>query len=406
MDKILNGTTTEVVDGQTTQFEQQAIRRYDLRVKNSAPADPVSGWRNPTNYSRRVGKQTSPTVQFEHMLGNRNGFLGYHGTKTGYVDGSGYSMPPILKPGQPGYTDLQDETVIKCLAKFSESPIDIGVMLGERRESLEFLTDTAKRSLNMVKAVRKRNVADIKRQLRVQESRQRYHRSVVHEVLDAPTDLWLSSALAVKPMVADAYGTMEALENRENASPPSIKNIATGHRRVPHNPWINVPFNGIHYIIESTTPIQEMVKVRLDAEMRNDLLFKLSQVGVLNPLSLAWNLLPLSFVADYFSNIGDYFQATGSTAGLNFKAGSITVTCKRRLHWKFKQINPGSYTGKWFPVVIHTGVLHTPTSETATLRVTLSDWPSAITDYAPRFKNKLNPTRLLTVSSLLAQFTK
>lgn len=400
-------TVTELWNGATyvTTSSEVMTKRYDYRNQNVSVK--LGNWRNPTAYYRAIGTQWAPSVQIRSEKVNRfTGAKSYTGTATGYVGGSGYSLLPSLATNKFSWVDLNDQCVIKALAKFSDGPIDIGVLLGERRESLEFLSDTAERAFGMMKAVKRRDVKAIKQSLRIQEGSQRHYRSVLHEVADAPTDLWLSSALAVKPMVADAYGVMEALETKEQAEPPMKKAVATVKDLVPYEYNSSAYLLGNYFLFKAAGDIELLVKVRFDAEMRNDLLFRLSQVGVANPLSLAWNLLPLSFVADYFGNVGDYFQASGSTVGLKFKAGSITNTAKRRIGWKYDGLGPNSWGSTWVPGAVSCLVTHFPKTETATDRGVYSAFPSALTDYAPRLMNKLNPTRLLTVSSLMAQFTK
>jgi len=51
--------------------------------------------------------------------------------------------------------------------------------------------------------------------------------------------------------------------------------------------------------------------------------------GVLNPLEVAWELIPYSFVVDWFIPIGDYLRSLIATVGLNFHSGTNTVTESR-----------------------------------------------------------------------------
>lgn len=49
-----------------------------------------------------------------------------------------------------------------------------------------------------------------------------------------------------------------------------------------------------------------------------------NQVGLFNPLSVGWEVLPLSFVSDWFVNIGEYLRLLSATVGLTFKTGYTT----------------------------------------------------------------------------------
>lgn len=65
--------------------------------------------------------------------------------------------------------------------------------------------------------------------------------------------------------------------------------------------------------------------VRLDYEMVNPALHALQEMGVLNPVALAWNLLPYSFVVDWALPIGSYLSSWTADLGFAFKSGSISV---------------------------------------------------------------------------------
>jgi hypothetical protein len=48
-------------------------------------------------------------------------------------------------------------------------------------------------------------------------------------------------------------------------------------------------------------------------------LYEMNQLGILNPVSLVWNLTGSSFVYDWFLPIGNYLDAFSSTIGLTFE---------------------------------------------------------------------------------------
>jgi hypothetical protein len=57
---------------------------------------------------------------------------------------------------------------------------------------------------------------------------------------------------------------------------------------------------------------------------------ELETLGLLNPLSLAWELLPYSFVIDWFLPIGDYLAATTASAGMTWVNGWSRTERKQR----------------------------------------------------------------------------
>jgi hypothetical protein len=63
----------------------------------------------------------------------------------------------------------------------------------------------------------------------------------------------------------------------------------------------------------------------------------LNQLGLLNPASLVWELVPWSFVVDWFCPIGPVLNAMTAPAGLTFVTG--TLSCK--------VTQKGSYETHW-----------------------------------------------------------
>lgn len=50
----------------------------------------------------------------------------------------------------------------------------------------------------------------------------------------------------------------------------------------------------------------------------------MNQLGLLDPVSLAWNLLPMSFVFDWFIPVGTFLDGFTATEGLTYQDGYTT----------------------------------------------------------------------------------
>lgn len=57
------------------------------------------------------------------------------------------------------------------------------------------------------------------------------------------------------------------------------------------------------------------LRAAFDIEVINDSLLTLDQCGLINPLSVAWELVPFSFVVDWFLPIGTYINSMSDYAG-------------------------------------------------------------------------------------------
>jgi len=140
---------------------------------------------------------------------------------------------------------------------------------------------------------------------------------------------------------------------------------------------------------------------RMSLSMRVDTaIYQYSQFSSLNPVSLGWELLPYSFVIDWFLNVGGYLRnlETALLFGSLFQSGIKT-------HWYGFDVGGSlslsSYDGSgtyW----TFAGLAGT-TRRRQLSRTLLSGYP---TPRLPRFEAKLGATRLLNAAALLTQLLK
>lgn len=139
-------------------------------------------------------------------------------------------------------------------------------------------------------------------------------------------------------------------------------------------------------------------KVKISVTMDTSQFPSLADFTSLNPASIAWELLPWSFVIDWFLNVGNYLRDT-ETAFLyqkGFKEGFITYFESLEGDFSFsgRQPNIGVFTNR-------SCSLNSYSSYRWSQRVVLSSYP------LPRFPSldvKLGSGRLLNAAALLSQF--
>jgi len=79
------------------------------------------------------------------------------------------------------------------------------------------------------------------------------------------------------------------------------------------------------------------VTVNLVAKVDNPTLARLNSLGLINPLTVAWERMPWSFVVDWFIPVSTFLQALSATIGLDFFTGSVTYRTfgKTKGAWPF-----------------------------------------------------------------------
>lgn len=77
----------------------------------------------------------------------------------------------------------------------------------------------------------------------------------------------------------------------------------------------------------------------------NPNLYLLKTMGLTNPLAVAWELVPFSFVVDWFANIGDYFSQWSDFHGITISDPYTTTTVKANTSGEYHFLSSGVTQG-------------------------------------------------------------
>lgn len=207
---------------------------------------------------------------------------------------------------------------------------------------------------------------------------------------------WLTWQYCIRPAINDAW----------NASMFTIQD--SGQRRV-------MKGSSTHHFDQTktyftprgffhTSSVQGFVRHKYKAVVRvtDPLLYSAHSMTTFNPGLIAWNMMPFSFVADWFLDIGGYMEQLESSLGLGL---TIEDICYSRL-LRYEQVN--TYRGS-------------ETSTSSGFRTTKSQdvsssyfrceyerqrLPNLPRPALPSFRPELSPPRLLSAGGLLAGFLK
>lgn len=249
---------------------------------------------------------------FDRSDGKSGRFQTYNGEVDGRDTGHWQNVPDILRNGrvQTGYaggffgtrftsvSDMHARIGNKLLDKARNSPVDLGVSLGEYRETAKFFVSAVKRVTSLVKKVKKRDISVLRDfagdvALAGRTSHKKGVRAAAHAHLEF--------TYAVKPIIRDVQGSIEAIRSNDpyvevKRIRVSISEDAHSHLRVdPFGPLYSADFRGN---VRGSGYLQFLVD--------NPLLFTADQLGLINLPALAWELTPWSFVVDWFVDIGGF----------------------------------------------------------------------------------------------------
>ncbi|DAD50357.1 maturation protein [ssRNA phage Gephyllon.2_5] len=297
---------------------------------------------------------------------------------------------PILAPtatSLPNMIPAFDSTALynECLAKLGEKvrgSVDLSVDLAERHKTAKMVNLTYR----FLEAFRNG----------VQKESARYYKSKLFSALAATqkakliANAWLEIQYGWKPMLSTIYGLADESIRRVSHAAERYRVSAKGI----YNPdKIVMPTYGgnVTYPIDKAD-LQVSVSIGCYIQQPS---WSLDKFTSLNPYSLAWELLPYSFVVDWFYNLGGYLRSMETAVvydnrfvsgwRTDYMGGSVTI--KRQTMDRSQGLLVDNTTGYYKLTSIN--------------RTFLTQYPAP---RLPSLKAELGSSRMLSAAALLAGF--
>lgn len=280
----------------------------------------------------------------------------------------------------------------KAWAKMVNSSKDpraaLGVSLAEGREAMVMMVDRVKKLGKAYQALRR---GDLVQFLKI--TGQRAHGRHLNSKWVHPKDasaLWLEYWLGWAPMIGDIYNCAAVLTKDHFHT---MKLHGSGSTPLKGGAVSRGPSSNVEWSIEGKL----LVRMGCEVQVTNPNAYLLNLMGLANPASIAWAVVPFSFVAGWFMNLQQVLDSYTDFVGLAIIAGSEYTTkyahaSGREFRWDYPSSPPVYWKGK-----IADWVGHSTVRATGMVRPQLRAWVPA----------GLSPSRGATAISLLVSiFTK
>jgi len=117
-----------------------------------------------------------------------------------------------------------------------------------------------------------------------------------------PARFWLAIKYGWMPFLRDIHGLIDALKTEWTKYPPTLSVVRRLAWMHPGKPQGADRMEG---------GVRMGVETKIYYRINDELLYLLSSIGVTNPGLVAWELVPFSFVFDWFVPVGTFLQALG-----------------------------------------------------------------------------------------------
>lgn len=224
---------------------------------------------------------------------------------------------------------IDKSLVTAALAEANSGTYDLLTEVAELPETLKYLIGLIRDFALALKAVRKKEV-EVRKLFRSKEQT----RKTAYELADALASVWLQFRYAISPL---AYSFNDVITTLEE-----YKRVFAKYRQRQVVDAEPVNLSGLDILSHGdfTTSHKVFIKRSFSPEDIVDALLSLLKV---NPLATAYELIPLSFVVDWFFNIGDYITAMTGTIKYTQEAATYSWKTEGNVIYGKKIILPDGF---------------------------------------------------------------
>lgn len=214
---------------------------------------------------------------------------------------------------------------LKLLSKLTEAlrehSFNAGVFGAEFSEALTSVVTSAISVLESYRHLRRGNFADAVRCLARVPTGKAYHLSKRNRAIipnrkplhhSEIADAHLAVTYAWMPLLQDIHEAMKWVESKTN-QPRELRTVV---RHSQPKQLVDDHANGSNYTFNVEHSVKGEIRVYLVESISTA-----RSLGLLNPTTILWEVVPFSFVVDWFMPIGTYLDTIGFLGGLNMHYG-------------------------------------------------------------------------------------
>lgn len=274
------------------------------------------GYRSRTQWERINGSMVQTLNQIE-----------YAGNAPSYADLK--DSPWIGSPRSHSKWGFVERTAVDKLNKrideFKANMFNSSVFLAEAGKSVDMVVSAARRVSRGLKALRKGNLRAMYDALGARPPpKYRGGFPGARTVSKDSANYWLEGKYGWLPLLSDAKSAAEKVADMMLEKPDVVRIVSRGnYQEVTKSAYPAPPNTGLVgslWVADTEITLQYVVTLTVDSQT----IALASSLGLTNPLLIAWELVPLSFVADWFLPIGDFLEGISRFHGLGLKHGCMT----------------------------------------------------------------------------------
>lgn len=279
------------------------------------------------------------------------------------------NMTPTVN-ASPSWTSLENKIRSKLRADY----MNLAQSMAEYRQTADLFSSISRDVVKITKAF-------VKRDPRLLLPRKDWTKSTSNQ--------WLRYQYGVRPLMMDMKGSIDVLYAR-TLRPLYTSGRVSSKSSVDKTEMIDAMYIGRNFgkarkYTHSICSQHISYRAQFDVSQKAS---TLSRLGLTNPALLAWELIPFSFVADWFINIGDCLQSLDNNLQISGLQGIRSMKVRSSVYAE-------RATGLWSGSGSYDEILYSRTL------------PAAISLIVkPQYNPSLSLTRITSALALLVQLRK
>jgi len=204
----------------------------------------------------------------------------------------------------------------------------LGTTLAESGEAVKLMVQRLVSLRKAYQALRRGKFGDFLRALNIRP--QPKHKSRWSRPKDASA-LWLEYWFGWAPLVSDIQTTIDVLESKDLEDKVyrivgRVRGEWTGYESNTHS-------SAYYHREYSNLSFEHRLRLQVDYTISNPNMYLANRLGLVNPAAVLWEIVPFSFVVDWFVKVGDWLENYTSWVGLNITDSWATYSIRGKLHY-------------------------------------------------------------------------
>lgn len=243
-----------------------------------------------------------------------------------------------IAAAEPTDAQLENECAIKVLGKLADLKVNLPVTVAEMGKTIDLILGKAHQLWLAYGDVRHGRLRDALKTLGIPIHYKRelgVYRPGYKPLSKSAAKQWLEIKYGWMPLLMDVKGAAEAIVDRLHGGrlPWIVASAKVTSQKSLTNKFVSGYSTG-SYGVEAASAAKTY-KIKIWADLSNPHLNQAQQLGLTNPALVAWELVPFSFVFDWFMSVGNYLEAASALQG---------ITVRRAFISRVREVNTSYYS--------------------------------------------------------------